>query len=56
MDDGTAYAKALAVLKLEPIQGPSGTYHVKNGVIHYGYEVVGTRGFATSEHYWHIFH
>lgn len=56
MNDLSAYNKAVEALKSEPIQGPNGTYHVKNGVIHYGYTVIGTTGFSTSEHYWNIFH
>ena len=54
--DMAAYSRALIELKSEPVQGPHGMYHVKNGIIHYGYHVVGTEGFATSEHYWNIFH
>ena len=57
MDDDTiAYNRAIDELKFAPVQGPRGTYHVKNGVIHCGYNIVGTYGFSTSEHYWNIFH
>ncbi len=51
-----AYSTAVDALKIEPIQGPSGMYHVKNGIIHHGYEPVIVKGFSTSEHYWNIFH
>jgi hypothetical protein len=54
--DIVAYTQALIELKSEPVQGPHGMYHVKNGVIHYGYNIIGTHGFSTSEHYWNIFH
>ena len=56
MEDFEAYTKAINELKNGPIQGPRGTYHVKNGIIHYGYNVIGTEGFSVSEHYWNIFH
>lgn len=55
-DDVMAYSNAVNELKNNPVQGPNGTYHVKNGIIHYGYNVIGTEGFATSQHYWNIFH
>lgn len=55
-EDQRKYLQAVNELKMNPVQGPHGTYHVKNGVIYYGYNVVGTDGFSTSEHYWHIFH
>lgn len=54
--DTRAYTMAVNELKMNPVQGPHGTYHVKNGVIHYGYHIIGTNGFSTSEHYWNIFH
>ncbi len=54
--DMNAYTKAITELKINPVQGPHGTYHVKNGVIYYGYNIVGTEGFAVSQHYWNIFH
>ena len=50
------YNIAVSALKQEPVQGPSGMYHVKNGIIHHGYTIVGTEGFSTSSHYWNIFH
>ncbi len=56
MDDASAYNKAVRALILEPVQGPNGTYHVKNGQILHGYTLVNVNGFATSEHYWNIFH
>lgn len=54
--DMTAYSRAIEELKSSPVKGPGGTYHVKNGVIHYGYHVIGSEGFAVSEHYWNIMH
>lgn len=54
--DIQAYQRAIQELIMNPVQGPYGTYHVKNGVIYYGYHVVATEGFSTSDHYWHIFH
>ena len=54
--DIDAYKRAIDELKASPVQGPHGTYHVKNGVIHYGYNIVVTDGFADSEHYWNIMH
>ena len=55
-EDLQDYRRAVKELICHPVVGSSGTYHVKNGIIHYGYHVVGTEGFATSEHYWNIFH
>lgn len=55
-DDIRLYTMAVNDLILSPIQGPSGTYHVKNGVIHYGYDVVPMNNFSTSGHAWTIFH
>jgi hypothetical protein len=54
--DQKMYNAALSSLKLGPIQGPSGMYHVKNGVIHYGYDCVPIANFAESAHAWNIFH
>lgn len=56
MEDIQAYTRAIEELKMNPVQGSHGTYHVKNGIIHYGYHIVGTEGFATSQHYWNILH
>lgn len=51
------YNKAVMELTLSPIKGPNGgTYHVKNGVIHYGYDAVPVKNFSTSGHAWTIFH
>lgn len=55
-EDQQKYIRAINELRMNPVQGPSGTYHVKNGVIYYGYNIVGTEGFSKSEHYWNIFH
>ena len=55
-DDTRAYNYAVIELKKQPIQGPSGTYHVKNGIIHQGYSPIGLKGFSVSEDYWNIFH
>ena len=38
--DLNAYVKAVNELKNGSIQGPHGTYHVKNGVVHYGYNII----------------
>lgn len=54
--DMLAYTKAVNELKMNPVQGPQGTYHVKNGVIYYGYNVIGTESFSVSQDYWNIFH
>lgn len=54
--DMQAYYRAIEALKLEPVQGSGGTYHVKNGVIYCGYSVIGSEGFSTSKHYWEIMH
>lgn len=56
MKDVQAYNRAIEELKMNPIQGPEGTYHIKNGIIHYGYHIIGIEGFATSNHYCNIFH
>jgi hypothetical protein len=55
-DDVKMYTVAVNNLILSPVQGPSGTYHVKNGVVHYGYDVVPVNHFSTSGHAWNIFH
>ena len=54
--DAKAYAQAVASLISQPVEGPSGMYHVKNGVIHHGYNPVGLVGFSVSSDYWNIFH
>ena len=57
MDDDTrTYNYAVTELKIQPVQGPSGMYHVKNGIIHHGYSPVGLTGFSVSQDYWNIFH
>lgn len=55
-DDTQAYNYAVSELKIQPVQGSSGMYHVKNGIIHYGYSPVGLKGFSVSRDYWDIFH
>jgi hypothetical protein len=55
-DDTRAYNYAVSELKNQPIQGPNGTYHVKNGIIHQGYSPIGLKGFSVSSDYWNIFH
>lgn len=50
------YNRAIKDLMSSPVQGPHGTYHVKNGIIYYGYHIVSTENFATSDHCWNIFH
>lgn len=54
--DIRVYMSAVDELKRNPVRGPGGTYHVKNGMIYCGYSVIGTDGFSTSEHYRNIFH
>lgn len=55
-EDIRMYNLAVIELSFCPIQGPAGAYHVKNGVIHYGYHIVSTENFAKSDHCWNIFH
>lgn len=55
-DDMNMYTMAVRELSLSPVQGPGGTYHVKSGVIHYGYTVIPVQNFSTSGHAWNIFH
>lgn len=54
--DSRMYNSAVKELMYQPIQGPSGTYHVKNGVIHYGYDYIPITNFSVSAHAWNIFH
>ncbi len=54
--DMKAYTHAVESLIREPVQGPSGMYHVKNGIIHHGYSSVAIKGFSVSDDYWNIFH
>lgn len=54
--DSDAYFYAVKYLVIQPVEGPDGTYHVKNGVIHHGYKPVGIDRFSVSEDYWNIFH
>lgn len=39
-----------------PVSGSRGTYHVKNGTIHLGYDTIPVRGFSSSSHLWEIMH
>jgi hypothetical protein len=55
-DDTRLYMMAVKDLIMQPVQGPSGTYHVKNGIVFYGYEEVPFNGFSVSQHAWNIFH
>lgn len=50
------YTSAVKELTYQPVIGSSGTYHVKNGVIHCGYNPVPIQGFSTSQHFWEIMH
>lgn len=54
--DITTYNQAIRELLISPVQGPSGTYHVKNGQIYMGYELIPAHGFYNSLHQWHILH
>ena len=57
MDDDTRlYTMAVKDLIMQPVQGPSGMYHVKNGSVHYGYEYIPITDFSVSQHAWNIFH
>lgn len=55
-EDVHMYSKAVKELSIQPVQGPSGMYHVKNGSVHYGYEYIPITDFSTSVHAWNIFH
>jgi hypothetical protein len=55
-DDIRMYTSAVRELSLSTVQGPSGTYHVKNGIVHYGYNAIPVQNFSTSPHAWNIFH
>jgi hypothetical protein len=55
-EDVLMYTRALNELVISPVQGPSGTYHVKNGAIHVGYDHIPIKNFSTSSHAWNIFH
>ena len=55
-DDQLLYSKAVRELTKEPIQGPVGTYHVRNGYVFCEERLVPIRGFASSEHSWYILH
>lgn len=50
------YNYAIKQLVDNPVQGHSGMYHVKNGIIHYGYDYVPIKNFSKSAHSWEIFH
>jgi hypothetical protein len=54
--DSQLYIRAVKELMYNPVEGSSGTYHVKNGMIHYGYEYIPIKNFATSAYAWEIFH
>jgi hypothetical protein len=55
-DDRRMYDDAVRSLVVSPVTGPSGTYHVKNGTVHMGYEAIPVKNFSTSPHAWFIFH
>ena len=55
-EDLQDYRRAVKELICHPVVGSSGTYHVKNGIIHYGYDTVPIRGFSNSQHFWEIMH
>lgn len=55
-EDTKKYAHAVKELMYQPVMGSSGTYHVKNGIIHCGYNPVSVNGFAVSQHFWEIMH
>jgi hypothetical protein len=47
---------AVKELTISPVQGQYGTYHVKNGHVYIGYEIVPVFGFSHSSHAWEILH
>ena len=55
-DDQKLYSMAVKELEKEPVQGPSGVYHTKNGYVFFENRLVPIRGFASSEHSWYILH
>lgn len=55
-DDMQIYNMAVRELTLSPVNGPSGTYHVKNGQVYLGYELIPVFGFSHSSHAWNILH
>lgn len=60
LDKGThldviQYNRAVIALKFQPIKGPSGMYHVKNGIVYEGYTAIPITGFSSSEHASNIF-
>lgn len=55
-DDQKLYSMAVKELEKEPVQGPTGVYHTKNGYVFLETRLVPIRGFASSEHSWYILH
>lgn len=55
-EDVRMYTMAVRELTMNPVEGPSGTYHVKNGTVYIGYEAIPLKNFSTSPHAWFIFH
>jgi hypothetical protein len=55
-DDTRMYIMAVKELTISPVQGQYGTYHVKNGHVYIGYEIVPVFGFSHSSHAWEILH
>ncbi len=55
-EDSRIYYTAREALIMNPTEGPNGgTYHVKNGQIYCGYDVVPIRDFSTSDHAKNVF-
>ena len=56
-EDLREYTNAVKELMQQPVMSSSGaSYHVKNGIIHCGYNSIPIRGFSTSQHLWEIMH
>jgi hypothetical protein len=54
--DTRIYNMAVNQLKFTPTKGPEGTYHVKNGEVYVGYNIIPVTGFSKSQHAWNILH
>jgi hypothetical protein len=55
-EDTRMYNMAVNFLSFGSVQGPSGTYHVKNGVVYMGDIKIEIENFSTSTHAWFILH
>ena len=55
-EDMRMYTMAINDIKLQPVQGSCGTYHLKNGSVYCGYTLIPIVGFSESKYAWEIFH